>query len=214
MPLSVPVQRDRGDETAASAAQPGEHEPAAPVATTAPAMPNTMPATPPPRTRVNPTLPAVGQRTGDVPRRKLNNIDPAAATPRKPQARSSAPCRTPRNASSSGITVCSRMITIEATGSRRGGVAIVEEHRPRPGQRGTDRDHGQHQGDRRQGGVARRTSSAPGPGRARPSPIPRPHQRQRSDRGGGHHHDAGPRGGEMATTLVIASTTTTTPMST
>ncbi len=43
-----------------------------------------------------------------------NSSDPAAATPRKPQARSSAPCSTPRKASSSGITVCSGMMIIEA----------------------------------------------------------------------------------------------------
>ena len=44
-----------------------------------------------------------------------NSREPAAATPRNPQARSSAPCSTPRNASSSGMTVCNGMMTIEAT---------------------------------------------------------------------------------------------------
>ena len=44
-----------------------------------------------------------------------NSSEPAAATPRKPQARFSAPCSTPRKASSSGMTVCSGMMIIDAS---------------------------------------------------------------------------------------------------
>ena len=43
-----------------------------------------------------------------------NSREPASATPRKPHARFSAPCSTPRNANSSGMTVCSGMMIIEA----------------------------------------------------------------------------------------------------
>jgi hypothetical protein len=64
--------------------------------------------------RVNPTLPAV--RPSELAICHIpNSIEPAAAAPRKPQARSRAPCRMPRNASSSGMTVCSGMITIDAS---------------------------------------------------------------------------------------------------
>ena len=77
-------------------------------------MPASMPNTPPPRIRVNPTLLLVSPSELAICH-SPNSSDPAAVTPRHPHARSIAPCRTPRNASSSGITVCSGMMIIEAS---------------------------------------------------------------------------------------------------
>jgi hypothetical protein len=87
--------------------------PATAVAATASTTPATVPSNPPPNSRVNPTLLLV--RPKEVAMcQSPNSSDPAAATPRNPHARFSAPCSTPRNANSSGITVCSGMMIIDA----------------------------------------------------------------------------------------------------
>ncbi|COY11052.1 Uncharacterised protein [Mycobacterium tuberculosis] len=68
---------------------------------------------PPPNSRVKPTLLLVSPSDVAICHRP-NSTEPATATPRNPQARFSAPCNTPRKASSSGMTVCSGIMTIEA----------------------------------------------------------------------------------------------------
>src|ERR1700677_2856383 len=87
--------------------------PAAPVANTAKVTPASIPAIPLPNSRVKPTLLLVSPNDVATCQRP-NSSEPTNATPRNPQARFSAPCSTPRKASSSGITVCSGMTTIEA----------------------------------------------------------------------------------------------------
>jgi hypothetical protein len=84
-------------------------KPATAVAATASTTPASVPSTPPPKIRVNPTL-AAGQaeRRGDVPETEQQRARRCDAA--KPQALFRAPCRTPRNANSSGITVCSGMM--------------------------------------------------------------------------------------------------------
>jgi hypothetical protein len=88
-------------------------KPAVAVANTANVTPASIPTKPPPNTRVKPTLLLVSP--SDVATcQRPNNNEPTSATPRNPQARLNAPCSTPRNANSSGITVCSGMMTIDA----------------------------------------------------------------------------------------------------
>src|SRR5581483_6475588 len=87
--------------------------PAAAVAITANVTPASMPMAPPPSSRVNPTLLLVNPNDVAMCQRP-NSSEPATATPRNPHARFNAPCSTPRKASSSGITVCNGMMSIEA----------------------------------------------------------------------------------------------------